>query len=186
MEMGFEFNVEDLEKNLTKLQQQTFAKNAMYRAGVNTETSAKNIINNFRNEKGHLQGIDSGGFRDTIHVEEIEEGFGFSVRDAVPYGIYHEFGTVKHFVPFFDKNGNMTSLGQWAIRHFDDLNFTVEGKSGKSLKRPSRKSREEVLRSKGGLTVSLDEMAPFRTALSITDSSIDKIFKEEYEWQMKQ
>lgn len=186
MEMEFEFNMKELKKNLTGLQQQIFAKKAMYRAGTETETSAKDIINNFRNEKGHLQGIDSGGFRDTIHVEEIDDGFGFSVKDAVPYGIFHEFGTVKHFVPFFDKNGNITSLGQWAMRHFADLSFTVEGKRGKPLKKPSVKSREEVLKTKGGLTVSLDEMAPFRTALSITDSNIDQIFREEFEWQMKQ
>ena len=184
--MEFEFNIENLEENLVKLTKQEFIKKAMYRAGVETETGAKEIINSFKNAKGHTQGVDSAGFRDSVHNNEIEDGFGFKVKDAVPYGIYHEFGTVKHFVPFFDKSGQITSLGQWAIRHFDDLKFTVEGKRGKPLKKPSRKSREEVLRSKGGLTVSLDEMAPFRTSLARTNVNIDNIFKEEYEWQMKQ
>ena len=184
--MDFEFNIDSLEENLEKLKKQDFIKKAMYRAGVETETNAKEIVNNFKNAKGHSQGVDSGGFRDAIHSSEIVYGFGFSVNDGVPYGIYHEFGTVKHFVPFFDKSGAMTPLGQWAMRHFDELNFTVEGKRGKPLKRPSRKSRREVLGDKGGLMVSLDEMAPFRTALAKTENKIDQIFKEEFEWQMKQ
>jgi hypothetical protein len=185
--MEFEFNMKELEKNLTGLQQQIFAKKAMYKAGVETESSAKEIINTFENEKGHSQGVDSGGFRDTVHSDEIEEGFGFAVRDSVPFGIFHEFGTVEHFVPFFDESGAITSLGQWAMRHFDlDGPFQVIGKKGKALKAPSRKSREDILRTMGGIMVSLDEMAPFRRALAETKANISKIFKEEFEWQMKQ
>lgn len=186
MEMGFNFDTKDLEKKLDRLKDLDFVKKAMHRAGTETEISAKKIVNNFENKKGNKQGVDSGGFRDTIHIEEIEDGFGFRMKDSVPYGIYHEFGTEKHFVPFFDKAGQITSLGQWAARHFGELKFIVEGKRGKPLKKPSRKSRLEVLKEKGGLMVSLDEMAPFRKALEETNRNIDDIFEEEFEWQMKQ
>lgn len=183
--MRIEFNIGDLEKNLKKIQKQEFIKKAMYRAGMETEDIAKEIINTFTNKEGHSQGVDSGAFRDGVYSSEIKDGFGFKVRDSTPTGIYHEFGTVQHFVPFFDRGGSITSLGQWAMRHFDDLDFEAIGKSGKVLKKPSRASREDVLKAKGGIMVSLDEMAPFRKALAETSRNIKKIFKEEFKWQMK-
>lgn len=151
---------------------------AMGETGVFVEKTAKHRVNTFKDRKGHQQGVDSGDFRDGIHASEKYDGYGFSVADSVDYGIYHEFGTERHFVPFFDESGTLTSLGQWAMRHFDKLDFEVIGKSGKALKKPNRASREEVLKKRKGIMVQLDEMAPLRTSLDQAPRELERIIKE--------
>jgi hypothetical protein len=151
----------------------------MQRIGVMAEEYAKAIINTFKKAKGTSQGVDSGSFRDGIRSESIEDGFGFRVHDSVPYGIYHEFGTEKHWLPFFDEGGELTGLGDWAQRHFDEIGFEVKGKRGKALKRPSRNQKIDVLKQIGGMMVSLDEMAPFRKAAEYANSIAAKVMKEE-------
>ena len=156
------------------------AKRAIARLGIEAQKHAQNTINSFTDSKGHSQGVDSGAFRDGVKVEPINDGFGFRMSDSVPYGKYHEFGTEPRWVPFFDESGSLTDLGNWAMRKFSaGGSFQVKGKKGKGLKNPSRASREEVLRRRGGITVSLDEMAPFRKALIYLKSIETKVFKEE-------
>ena len=158
------------------------AKRAIARLGIEAQKHAQNTINSFTDSKGYSQGVDSGAFRDGIKIELINDGFGFRMSDSVPHGKYHEFGTMPHWVPFFDESGSLTDLGEWAMRKFSSGGaLQVKGKRGKGLKNPSRVSREEALRRMGGMTVSLDEMAPFRKALIYLKSIETKVFKEEME-----
>lgn len=155
-------------------------KKAVTRLGIEAQKHAMDTINTFQNAKGRSQGVDSGAFRDSIHVISINDGFGFKMVDGVPYGIYHEYGAEPHWLPFFNEDGTMTGLGEWAMRKFDlEGAFTVPGKRTKALKNPSRNQREEVLKKMGGIVVSLDEMAPFRKAVAYIKSIETKVFKEE-------
>ena len=155
---------------------------AMMKLGIEAQAHAQNTVDTFTNSKGHQQGVGSGAFRDSIKSEVVMDGIAFKLSDGVPYGIYHEYGTEPHWVPFFDKDtGEITSLGEWAMVNFKTLKYEVTGKKGKPLKKPSRASREDLLRKKGGITVSLDEMAPFRKALEHTKTIAGKIFIEELE-----
>jgi len=180
--MQLETNFIGLEKEIDKYSLNTVKHihNSIRRLGIEAELDAKNTINTFVNSKGHNQGVNSGDFRDGVHSDVVEGGYGFALRDSVDYGVYHEFGTEEHFVPFVDAGGSLTSLGKWAVLHFDDLGFTAVGKSGKTLEKPTRASREEVVIAKGGMMVSLDEMAPFRMALEHVQRIAPKIFEEEF------
>jgi len=154
-------------------------KDSMAELGDECSKHAQDTVSSFRNSKGYPQGVNTGNFVASIHSEPINDGFGFKMSDGVNYGIYHEFGTIKHWVPFYDRSGNITPLGLWALQHFSlDGTFQVIGRRGKSLKAPSRKSREDRLKAMGGIMVSLDEMAPFRKALEYCKSITNKIFKE--------
>jgi len=181
LDMQLEANLFELEQNVKtySLGAQLHIQDSMGRLGIESEADAKNTINTFVSSKGHKQGVNSGLFRDSVHSTPIEDGYGFRLNDGVPYGIYHEFGTQEHFVPFVDASGSLTALGKWAVLHFDDLGFSVIGTSGKKLKRPSRQSREDAVKSRGGMKVSLDEMAPFRKALEHAQNIAPDIFKEE-------
>lgn len=180
--MQLETNFIELDKNIDtySMQSQKHIIKSMGRLGIESEVDAKETIDTFVNSKGNQQGVNSGMFRDGVNSTVIESGYGFKLNDSVPYGIYHEFGTELHFVPFVDAAGSLTSLGKWAILHFDDLGYEAIGKSGKKLKRPSRATREEIVISKGGMMVSLDEMAPFRKALEHAQNISPAVFKEEF------
>lgn len=155
------------------------AKQAITRLGIEAQKHAQNTINTFSDNKGYSQGVDSGAFRDGVKIESINDGFGFRMSDSISYGKYHEFGTIPHWVPFFDRSGSLTDLGEWAMRKFSPKGtFQVKGKKG-GLKNPSRVSKEEVLKKMGGMIVSLDEMAPFRKALIYLKSIETRVFKEE-------
>lgn len=170
---------------IERYEDQEVIQNAMTRLGEEAELIAKDIVNTFVNSKGFPQGVDSGAFRDGINSTPIT--LGFVLRDSVPHGVWHEFGTEEHWVPFFDEMGSLTSLGQWAMRHFDNKGesvLEVRGKKGKALKNPTRDAREEVLREMGGIMVSLDEMAAFRRAIDEVQKLAPKIFEEEWaKWQ---
>jgi hypothetical protein len=179
--MRIEHNFDDLAEKFDKKFNADDIKDVMNGTRLFFERRAKDIVNTFIGKDGNPQGVDSGNFRDGIQTEVTDSGFGFRGFDTVPYGIYHEFGTKKHWMPFFDESGNLTGLGRWAMRHFDSLGFTVTGKRGKSLKNPSRASREEVLKAKRGIMVSLDEMAPFRTSIDECVGEATRLFKEKLE-----
>ena len=180
--MQLSINFIELDKNVDtySMSAQEHIQKSMGRLGIESEVDAKETIDTFTKSSGHSQGVNSGLFRDGVHSTVIEDGYGFKLNDSVPYGIYHEFGTELHFVPFVDAAGSLTSLGKWAILHFDDLGFEAIGKSGRALKRPSRKTREEIVISKGGMMVSLDEMAPFRKALEHAQNISPTVFREEF------
>lgn len=180
--MQLSINFIELDKNIDtySMDSQEHIQKSMGRLGIESEVNAKETIDTFVKSSGHKQGVNSGLFRDGVHSTVIEAGYGFRLNDSVPYGIYHEFGTEKHFVPFADAAGSLTSLGKWAILHFDDLGFEAIGTSGRALKQPSRKTREEIVISKGGMMVSLDEMAPFRKALEHAQNISPTVFREEF------
>lgn len=180
--MKLESNFFELDKNIDVYTQGAHKHiiKSMGRLGIESEVDAKETINTFTKSSGHKQGVNSGLFRDGVHSTVIEGGYGFRLNDSVEYGIFHEFGTELHFVPFVDAAGSLTSLGKWAILHFGDLGFEAIGKSGRALKRPSRKTREEIIISKGGMMVSLDEMAPFRKALEHAQTISSTVFREEF------
>jgi hypothetical protein len=179
----------ELKVDLTKLgkefdastwKAQKHIQDSMKRLGIESEVDAKETINTFMGSKGRKQGVDTGLFRDTIHSDVIDSGYGFILKDAVEYGIHHEYGTEEHEEPLVDENGDLTSLGKWAVRHFDVLGYKAIGKSGKKLKKPSRKSREDVVKARGTMMVSLDEMAPFRKALEHAQNISPTVFREEF------
>lgn len=180
--MQLSINFIELDKNIDtySMDSQEHIQKSMGRLGIESEVDAKETIDTFVKSSGHQQGVNSGLFRDGVHSTVIEGGYGFRLNDSVPYGIYHEFGTELHFVPFADSAGSLTSLGKWAILHFDDLGFEAIGQSGRALKQPSRKTREEIVIAKGGMMVSLDEMAPFRKALEHAQTISPTVFREEF------
>ena len=180
--MQLETNLIELDKNIDtySMKAQGHIQKSMGRLGIESEVDAKETIDTFMGSKGRKQGVDTGLFRDTIHSDVIDSGYGFILKDAVEYGIHHEYGTEEHEEPLVDENGDLTSLGKWAVRHFDVLGYKAIGKSGKKLKKPSRKSREDVVKARGTMMVSLDEMAPFRKALEHVQNIKGEIFKEEF------
>ena len=180
MELSLDLSKLSKEVDASTWKAQKHIQDAMKQLGVDAEIHAKERINTFKNSTGHGQGVDSGLFRDGVHSTVIDGGYGFKVNDSVPYGIYHEFGTEEHFVPFVDEGGNFTSLGKWAIKNFTDIGFKVIESTGKIRKRPSRLSREEVIIKMGGMMVSLDEMAPFRIALDYVQTIAPRVFSEEF------
>lgn len=183
MNISFDIDIDGLLKNIDKRQDDIndAIKDGFAELGDIMAIFAQDTISSFVNSKGNSQGVDSGDFVASIHATPINGGFGVKVSDGVDYGIHHEFGTVSHWVPFFDRSGNITSLGVWALKHFDITPgsiFRVMGKKGKALKAPSVKSREDVLRDMGGISVKLDEIAPFRKALGHGKRIYINIFEE--------
>lgn len=153
-------------------------KDSMYDISLAIAKKAQEIIETFVNKKGHNVGVDTGEFINGIFNELTDDGYGWKVADTVEYGIWHEFGTEGHWLPFFDRNGEITSLGLWALRNFNELTFTTERDDFKPRKR--RKGREEILREIGGITVQLDKMAPFRQALAYGESVKGDIFRRNF------
>lgn len=153
-------------------------KDSLYDISLEIAKEAQRIIETFVNSKGHDVGVDTGAFINGIFNEVLDEGYGFRVADTVEYGIYHEFGTEGHWLPFFDRSGEITSLGLWALRNFDNLTFTQQTENFKSgLK---RKDRTEILKQIGGITIQLDKMAPFRQALAYGKSIKEEIFRRNF------
>ena len=180
MKLEVKMNIEEIMGSLDAIPMEPFIKKSMKRVGIETQKNVKEIINTFIGQKGHKQGVDTGSFRDSIHLMMFANGYAFRLADGVPYGIWHETGTKSHWVPFFDKSGNLTSLGQWAIRHFSDIGFKVVGKRGKALKRPSHDQRLEVLKKKRGMRVSLSKMQPFEKSLQHANKISPKVFEDTF------
>lgn len=182
--MKLDTNIKELINKVNKTghnYNENVVKTSMRRASVEGTGNIKETISNFKDSKGDSQGFDTGHFVASIDTDLIEDGLGFEIFDGVPYGIFHEMGTVKHWVPFFDSSGNMTELGKWAYRNFLDIGAEATGARGKKLKRPTKKSKEEALRQRGGMSVQLDEMAPFRKGLIFLNQRVPEIFKEEFD-----
>jgi hypothetical protein len=180
MNLDIKVNFEDLLKGIDEFPIYPIVSRSMKETGMKTEAHIKNTINTFVNEKGHKQGVDSGGFRDSVHMTITDGGYSFTISDGVPYGIWHETGTKSHWVFFFDRRGNLTSFGQWAMRHFSEIGFTAVGKRGKTLKKPSRDLRMEVLRKKRGMKVKLSKMQPFEKGLQNAKKIAPEIFSNTF------
>jgi len=107
--------------------------------------------------------MDTGQFLNSIFTETSEEGdeFSFTMYDGVEYGIYHEYGTVSHWVPFYYRGDtSQPILAEWAHR--------VLGMD------------EEEMLEKGGMMVQIDETMPFRKALTHVENMTQEIFNKEF------
>ena len=121
------------------------------------ELSAKETISS--------NAVDSGRFLNSVFTETWEDGdeIGFTMYDGVDYGIYHEFGTIRHWLPFY---------------YYGDTSKPVLADWGH---RVLGLSEEEMLKM-GGMMVELDELMPFRKALIHVEGKaqdiFDKVFKK--------
>lgn len=99
------------------------------------ETECKRIISN--------ESVDTGELLNSIHIELNK--FGFTGISSAKHAKYLEFGTIKHWVPFYGKGGEPV-LADWARR--------VLGMS-----------REDMEKMKG-MMVHNEELAMMRRALN--------------------
>lgn len=151
--MELEIDFSDFTKQFDEKEIKKKIKRSMQTMAFECESEAKKIVAD--------NSIDTGQFLNSIWAETWEEGddIGFTMYDGVSHGIYHEYGTIRHFVPFFDKNGESV-LADWAHR--------VLGMS------------EEEMKAQGGMMVEIEESMPFRKALIHVENEAKEIFKEEF------
>ena len=130
-------------------------KRAVKKMGMETERKAKLIVSR--------KSVDTGRFLNSIWSETWEDGdtMGFTVYDGVDYGIYHEYGTIKHWLPFF---------------YYGDTSKPVLADWGR---RVLGLSDEEML-AMGGIEVEIDETMPFRKALLFVENKAQKMFDKEF------
>lgn len=156
--MQLDIDMGDLERHIKEKNPKEIrklVKDAMEGVAISWEAEAKRIISD--------GALDSGMFVNGIHYEIFEEDggkiIGFIGSDSVDYGIHWEFGTIRHFVPFYRHNDtSQPVLADWGRR--------VLGLS------------EEEMLEKGGLLVQIPELKPFlRAMLKVQDEASD-IFKE--------
>ena len=147
--------LEDAIKKKTPKEIKKLIRSAMEEVAIEWEGEAKRII-----QDGAL---DTGEFVNSIHYEIFEEGddIGFIGMDGVNYGIHWEYGTIKHWVPFYRYNDlSQPVLADWARR--------VLGMT-----------EEEMLKKKG-MVVQIPELKPFMRAMLKTQSKAPDIFKEKF------
>ena len=131
-------------------------KKAMEKVAIKWEAEAKRIIS--RNS------VDTGQFMNSVHYEMFEDkngDIGFVGMDGVDYGIHHEFGTVKHWLPFY-YYGDVTKpvLAAWGHRV---LGLT-----------------EDEMLEMGGIEVETKETKPFTRAMEKASSKASNIFKKTF------
>lgn len=157
--MEFDIDVKNFEAmtgDKTKKEIKELIKKSMSAVAIEWENECKRII-----QDGAL---DTGEFANSIHTEVFEESdgsVGFIGADGVNYGIHWEYGTIKHWVPFF-RHGNLDEpvLADWGRRV---LGLT-----------------DEEMLKRGGLEVEIPELAPFRKAMLKAQSEASEIFKETF------
>jgi hypothetical protein len=141
--MELDLDMGDLERMISEKspkQIRKLIKNAMEGVAVEWESEAKRIISD--------GALDTGEFTNSIHFEMFEEGdeIGFIGSDGVDYGIHWEYGTIKHWVPFYRYNNlNEPVLAEWG-------------------KRVLGLSETEMLKM-GGMEVQIPELKPFMRAM---------------------
>ena len=105
--------------------------------------------------------VDTGDFLNSVHYEMFKKGdeIGFTGYDGVKYGVYHEFGTVKHWLPFFYR-GDLSKpvLANWGRRV---LGLT-----------------DQEMLDQGGLEVEIKQSQPFFKAMLIANEEANEIFPE--------
>ncbi len=101
--------------------------------------------------------VDTGFLRAGIHYSLIEP-LKLVVTSYAHYDIYWEFGTKRHFVPFFDRSGRLNSLGRWAQR--------VLGLS------------EEDLARRGGMMVKAEKRRIYSGGVEEAMQNMSEIVKE--------
>ena len=157
--MEFTFDMGDLEskiKDKAPKEVRELIKKSMSGVAVEWEQEAKRII-----QDGAL---DTGEFANSVHFEMFEEGdeIGFCGSDGVDYGIHWEYGTIKHWVPFY-RYGNLNEpvLAEWGHR--------VLGMT------------EEEMLKMGGMEVEIPELKPFMRAMLKAQSEASEIFEETFD-----
>ena len=156
--MQLDLDMGDLERTISEKSPKEIRKlikDSMEGMAVEWESEAKRII-----QDGAL---DTGEFVNSVHFEMFEEGdeIGFVGSDGVDYGIHWEYGTIKHWVPFYRHNNlNEPVLVEWGRR--------VLGMT------------EEEMLKMGGMMVQIPELSPFMKAMMKAQSEAPDIFKETF------
>lgn len=153
--MEIEIDFSGLEQQFDEKEIKKKIKRSMETMALEWEAEAKRIIS----DAGK---VDVGQFINSIHYEMFdEEEIGFTGYDGVSYGKFHEYGVLKHWVPFFYYGDTSKPiLADWGRRvlNLDD----------------------ETMLAMGGLEVELDELMPFRKALLSVEGKTREIFEKEF------
>jgi len=151
MEMEIDFS--HVKDKLSKEEINEKIKRSMEALAMECEGKAKQIVAD--------NSMDTGLFMNSIFTELDESGdvFSFTMYDGVSYGKYHEFGTIRHWLPFYYYNDTSKPvLADWGHR--------VLGLS------------EEEMLDMGGIEVEVNETMPFRKALIHAENEAGRIFEE--------
>jgi len=153
--LELDIDLSDFEKQFSEEEMKEKIKRSMEAMAIEWEGEAKRIVSD--------NSVDTGDFLNSIHYEMLDgEEIGFVGYDGVSYGKYWEFGTISHWLPFF-----------W----YGDTSKPVLADWGR---RVLKLSDQEML-DMGGITVELDELMPFRKALTFVEAQAGDIFREEFE-----
>ena len=153
--MELEINFSDFTKQFDEKEIKVKIKKSIEVMAFECESDAKQTISE--------NSVDSGRFLNSVWSELWEDGedIGFTMHDGVSYGKYHEFGTIRHWLPFF---------------YYGDVSKPVLADWGR---RVLGLSDEEMI-AMGGIMVELDETMPFRKALIHVEGKVQEIFNEEF------
>ena len=154
--MELSLNMEKLISNLgttTKKEIEDKIYHAMETMAQEWEKEAKFIVAG--------NSVDTGDFLNSIHYEMNKDGdeVSFIGYDGVKYGIYHEFGTVRHWLPFF---------------YYGDTSKPVLANWGRRV----LKLTDEEMLTMGGLEVEIKESQPFMKAMLTVQGEAEEIFTE--------
>ena len=153
MEISIDFS--DIAKQFDEKEVRAKIKRSIEVMAFECESSAKQTISD--------NSVDTGRFLNSVFTKtwELDDEMGFKMYDGVDYGIYHEYGTIKHWLPFYYYNDTSKPvLAEWGRR--------VLGLS------------EEEMLAMGGIEVEIDETMPFRKALLHVEKKAQKIFAKEF------
>ena len=138
--------------NLSNSEIDKSIKKAITRLGFEWKRRAVNIIMD--------ESTDTGEFANSIHFKSFSDNkgnYGFTGMDGVDYGVYHEFGTIRHWVPFY---------------YYGDTSKPVLADWGKRVLGLT----EEEMIEKGGMNVEIKETKPFMRAMTETMEHAEDTF----------
>lgn len=95
--------------------------------------------------------VDTELLRAGIHYSLIEP-LELVITSSVKYDLYFEYGTDLHFVPFFNRDGQITSLGEWAMRNLGKSEKELAQMGGFNIKTP------ELRMYRGGIENALQNL----------------------------
>ena len=153
--MEIDINFEDVMKELSPDEIDKKLKRVVGKMGAEVERKAKSIVSK--------KSIDTGQFMNSIWLDLWNDGdeYGFTVYDGVDYGIYHEYGTIKHWLPFY---------------YYGDTSKPVLADWGR---RVLGLTEAEML-AMGGIEVEIDETMPFRKALLFVENKAQRMLDKEF------
>ena len=153
--MEIDINFEDVMKELSPDEIDKKLKRVVGKMGAEVERKAKLIVSK--------NSVDTGQFMNSIWLDLWNDGdeYGFTVYDGVDYGIYHEYGTIKHWLPFY---------------YYGDTSKPVLADWGR---RVLGLTEAEML-TMGGIEVEIDETMPFRKALLFVENKAQRMLDKEF------